>query len=116
MANTIPLHPDTWDIYLDANGNLELTNPDSSIAQDVASAVRTFEGECWYDTTLGMPYFQSILGKSPPNSLVVSNIRDQALTINGVNSVNVVGVGLNGRNLKGVIVLNSPNNPVTVTI
>jgi hypothetical protein len=28
----------------------------------VASAVRTFQGECWYDTTLGVPYFQNILG------------------------------------------------------
>ena len=116
MANTIPLHPDTWDIYLDANGNLELTDPDSSIAQDVASSVRTFEGECWYNNTLGMPYFQAIFGKSPPNSLVVSNIRDQAFTIVGVNTVNVVGVGLQGRTIRGVIVINAPTNPITVTI
>lgn len=116
MANTIPLDTSTWDIFLNAAGNLSLTDPDSSIAQDVASAVRTFQGECWYDNTLGMPYFQAIFGKSPPNSFVVSNIKTQAFTIPGVNSVNVVGAGLQGRNFKGVIVLNAPQSPITVTI
>lgn len=112
---SIPLNS-TWDIYLDAAGNLSLMDNDSSIAQDVASAVRTFDGECWYNNTLGMPYFQSIFGKSPPNSFVVSNIETQAFTVTGVNSVNVVGVGLKDRNITGVIVLNAPNNPITVTI
>lgn len=116
MAKSIPLNTSTWDIFLDAAGNLSLTDNDSSIAQDVASAVRTFKGECYFNNTLGMPYFESIFGKAPPNSFVTSNIKQQAFTISGVNSVNVVGIGLQGRTLKGVIVLNSPNSPITVTI
>lgn len=116
MANSIPLNTSTWDIGLDAAGDLTLLDPDSSIAQDVASAVRTFQGECWYNNTLGMPYFQAIFGRAPPNSFVVNNIKTQAMTVVGVNSVNVLGAGLQGRNFKGVIVLNAPQSPVTVTI
>lgn len=116
MAKSIPLKTDTWDIFLDSAGNLSLTDNDSSIAQDVASSVRTFEGECWYNTTLGMPYFQAIFGKSPPNSFVVASIKEQAFTVDAVNSVNVVNAGLQGRNFKGVIVVNAPQSPITVTI
>lgn len=35
MALTLPL-TDDWDITLDPAGNLRLTDPDRSIAQDVA--------------------------------------------------------------------------------
>lgn len=116
MALSIPLKTDVWDIYLDSNGDMFLGDNDSSIAQDVASSVRTFEGECWYNNTLGMPYFQSIFGQNPPSSFVIDNIKTQAFTIDGVNSINVLGVGLQDRDLKGVIVINAPQSPITVTI
>jgi len=48
---TLPLNTQTWDLELDSNGNLSLTDPDYSIAQDVASAIRTFLGECLYSAT-----------------------------------------------------------------
>jgi hypothetical protein len=114
MALSIPLNPVTWDIYLDGNGNLELTDNDSSIAQDVACSIRTFEGEVWYNNVLGMPYFQAIFGKNPPHSFLTSNIQEQALTCPDVTSVNVVGIGLDGRTLKGVVVVNAPNSPIQV--
>lgn len=115
MSLTLPLKT-TWDIYLNAAGDLFLADQDSSIAQDVASSVKTFEGECWYNNTLGMPYFQAIFGRAPPNSFVVDNIKKQAFTIDDVVSVNVQGIGLKNRNVSGVIVINAPTNPITVTI
>lgn len=51
-----------WDLVIDGSGNLAIATGGAAIAQDVASAVRTFQGECWYDTSLGVPYFQGILG------------------------------------------------------
>lgn len=50
----------SWDLTLDGAGNIAVGDSDISIAQDVASACRTFLGECWYDNSLGMPYWQSI--------------------------------------------------------
>lgn len=115
MANTLPLNLDIWDLELDAAGNLNLTTPDASIAQDVASAIRTFLGECWYDTTLGLPYFGTILGQYPPPSLIISKIEQAALTIATVLTVKVVGLGLTAqRVLTGTVVVTSSSSTVPV--
>ena len=63
LALTNPTDLSGWDLYLDVNGNIAVRSGGIALAQDVASAVRTFQGECWYDSTLGVPYFQNILGK-----------------------------------------------------
>lgn len=108
MAKTLPLDPVAWDLVLDSAGNLNLADPDTSIAQGVASAIRTFLGECWYNVNLGMPYFQDILGKNPPASLLVANIETQAETIDGVDSVRVISLRLVNRQLAGTVIINSP--------
>lgn len=69
----------TWDICLDANGNWAIADAPYSLAQDVASAVRTFLGEAWYDTTLGVDYFGQIFGKTPQLSLLQGLIVNAAL-------------------------------------
>lgn len=81
MPKSLPLNLQTWDLQLDAYGNLSLQEEAASIAQDVACAIRTFQGECRYNVSLGMPYFQSILGKLPAGSFVVAAIQQQAYTI-----------------------------------
>jgi len=115
---TLPLNTQTWDLELDSNGNLSLTDPDYSIAQDVASAIRTFIGECWYGVTLGMPYFQSILGKLPPASYITNMLEKAALTVPGVVSVTVVSLGLNkNRQLTGsvIVVSTDTNTPIVAS-
>lgn len=113
---TLPLTISTWDLVLDGSGNLTLTDDDYSIAQDVASAVKTFMGEAWYNTGLGMPYFQTILGQNPPASLVSAKIKGQALTIVDVTSVKTLALRLNKRVLTGTIVVTSTstNAPIVV--
>ena len=88
--NTLLLDQTTWDLVLDVNGNIALAGWPYSIAQDVASAVRTFLGECWFDTTQGIPYWQQTLGNYPPPSFVKQAIENAALTVPNVASVNVV--------------------------
>lgn len=115
MAKTLPLSAD-WDLTLDPAGNLLLTDPDTSLAQDVASAIRTFLGECWYDTTLGLPYFQAILGQHPPRSLVVSKIVQEALRVPDVATAAVTFLGLKDRALTGVVRITSTANPAPITV
>lgn len=116
MAKTLPLSQTGWDLVLDAAGNLSLTDPDASIAQDVASAIRTFAGECWYDTTLGMPYFQSILGQTPPASLVTAKVQQAALSVPDVASASVVSLSLTNRVLSGTVTVTSTFNPTPITV
>lgn len=83
---TLLLDRDAWDLVLDSSGNIALGNDPYSRAQDVASACRTFLAECWYDTTLGIPYFSEILGELPPVELINAHMERQALTVPGVVS------------------------------
>lgn len=100
---TLLLDQTSWDLVLDANGNIALAGAPYSIAQDVASAIRTFLGECWYDTSQGLPYFQQVFGKYPPLSYVKQLIVNAALSVPNVASAQVVFSGLKDRVLTGQI-------------
>ncbi len=45
-----------WDLTVDTTGNIAVASNPYSMAQDAASAIRTFQGEVYYDTTLGIPF------------------------------------------------------------
>jgi hypothetical protein len=74
-----------------------------SIAQDVASAVKVFAGELWYDTRQGIPYLENILGHSPPTQYIKAQIEKTALTVPGVVSARCLLANLKGRALSGQI-------------
>lgn len=82
--DTLLLDVESWDLSLDANGNIALVGPAYSLAQDVASAIKLFSGELWYDTTKGIPYFSDVLAQLPPLSLFVRYLEDAALSVPGV--------------------------------
>lgn len=94
--NTLLLDPDTWDLTINAAGNIATASLDApvdadrraayALAQDAASAIRTFKGECWYNTTVGVPYWEQILGKTPPLALLKQRFVEAALTVPGVVS------------------------------
>jgi hypothetical protein len=83
---TLLLDQTAWDLVLDSHGNIAVADPPYAQAQDVASAVRLFKGELWYNTEKGVPYFTEILGQSPPISLIKQLIERAALTVPGVVS------------------------------
>lgn len=86
--DTFLLDTDNWDLVLDSNGNWAIASPPYAVAQDVASAIKTFQGEVYYDSTLGVPYTQEILGEQPPLNVVVSDIEAAALAVPGVVTAN----------------------------
>ena len=84
---TLKLDPVTWDLTVDAFGNIAVADRPLAIAQDVASACRLFLGELWYDTTQGLPYWESILGKTPSSGFLMAKFAEAALTVPGVVDV-----------------------------
>lgn len=88
--NTLLLTQAQWDLCIDSAGNIAMAAPPYALAQDVASAVRTFKAEVWYDTTLGIPYFEDVLGHLPPVSLFKQLIVDEALSVSGVVSAQCI--------------------------
>lgn len=90
--NTLLLDQTLWDFVLDASGNIAVASAPYAVAQDVASACRTVLGECYYNTTLGVPYLTVVLGQLPPLSYVKAQLQTAALTVPGcTNPVVYIG-------------------------
>ena len=88
--NTLLLNTETWDLTINSAGNLAVTTGLYALAQDVASACRTFLGEAWYDTTLGIPYTDRILGYLPPVSFLQAQFEGQGKLVPQVGAVKAI--------------------------
>lgn len=101
--STLLLDTVSWDLTVDASGNIAIAGPPYSVAQDVASAVRTFLGDAYYDQTYGIDYLGTILGKAPPLSVFTAAIEAAALTVPGVVSAMCTVTGFQGRKVTGQV-------------
>lgn len=79
--DTLLLDQATWDLTLDASGNMAVASNPYSIAQDAGSALKLFRGELWYDTTKGIPYFEQVLGSQPPVAFLKAKFVTAALSV-----------------------------------
>lgn len=100
---TLLLDRSEWDLLLDARGNIAVADEPYSLAQDGASAVKTFAGECYWNTALGVPYLSQILGKNIPLALLKQFLIDAALTVPDVVSAQVFVSALAQRTLSGQV-------------
>lgn len=78
ITKSMLLETETWDLSLDASGNIAATQNPYAVAQDAACACSTFLGEAWYDTTLGIPYYERILGHWPGSQLINTKMAAEA--------------------------------------
>lgn len=102
---TLLLDRTLWDLVIDANGNIAAADEPYRIAQDVASAVKLFAGELYYDTTKGVPYFNNILGQRPSSAYITAQIEQAAATVPGVSSAVCTFNTFDGRQLTGQITI-----------
>lgn len=102
--DTLLLDRSTWDLLLDAEGNIAVASGGYAIGQDIASAVRVFLGECYYNTAAGLPYMQNILGRGQVISVFESQVVETALAVPGCADARCIVSGLGpDRRLTGVI-------------
>lgn len=104
-----------WDLVVDSSRNLAVARGGVALAQDVASAVRTFRGEQWYDATLGVPYFQNVLGQRVSLQFVKQAIVAAGMRVPNVASITcfLTGPGL-GRAVGGQLQITSADGQVVV--
>jgi len=95
---------DTWDLTVDAAGNMALApmTPPDNLAQDAASAVRTWLGEEYWNTQIGIPW-QTILGSVPNLPLLKQQLVNAALTVPGVATAIVFLSSFDNRAISGQI-------------
>lgn len=101
--DTLLLDPSAWDLTVDGSRNIASATGSYAMAQDAASAIRTFQGEVYYNTTLGVPYWQVILGRWPPISLMKSAFISAAMTVPGVVSAKCFLSGVTDRTVNGQV-------------
>ena len=101
--NTMLLDRGVWDLCLDSSGNVAMASDPYALAQDVASAIKLFAGELWYDTTKGVPYWGQILGEMPPIPLIKAKLIAAALTVPGIVSATCYIESIIVRTVKGQV-------------
>lgn len=101
--NTLLLDQDAWDLVLDSNGNIALASDPYSVSQDVASALKLFKGELYYQEDKGVPYFEDILGQLPPISLLTKHLEDAALSVPTVVSAQCTITSFEDRQVVGQV-------------
>ena len=102
MAQTLLLSAN-WGLTLDAFGNIAVADPDYSLAQDAASAIQTYLGECYFDTTIGVPWLTQILGQPLNLALLKQQLIIAALTVPGIASAQVFISSFANRTISGQV-------------
>lgn len=105
--DTLLLDTVEWDLVLDINGNIALARQPYSLAQDAAGAIKTFLGEVYYDTQLGVPYMTQILGKQPSIALLKAQFVAAAMAVPDVASAKVFITSIADRIVSGQVQVTS---------
>jgi hypothetical protein len=77
-------------------GQLQVLSGPDALAQKIAVRLRTFLGEWIFDTGLGTPWFQNILGTRRREALVQSILRSRIENTQGVVRVLSLNVAIDG--------------------
>jgi hypothetical protein len=84
----------THDLLL-KDGKLLLTEGASQRAQQIKIALLTFLGEWEFDTSIGIPYLEQILVKTPNKFRVEAILRKKILAVQGVRRITAFGLDIN---------------------
>ena len=100
---TLLLDQSAWDLVIDSAGNIAVGHSPYALAQDVASAIRLFKSELWYNQNDGIPYFETVLGHLPPVSLLAQYVEEAALSVPEVVSAQLIITSFKDRNVQGQV-------------
>src|SRR5574344_301729 len=99
---------DNWDLFVDAKGDLSVTDKNSkdyAIAQNVANAFRLFSNDAYYFTDEGIPHFLIELKKDAKFNILKSRLKSTAKKIDGVQDCEIKLLKIEDRSLIGVAML-----------
>lgn len=105
--NSLYLDPSAWDLVLDSSGNIAVASNPYALAQNAASAIRTFLGEVYYNTTIGVPYMNGMLGVKPNFAFIKAQLVAAAESVAEVASAVVYITSFSHRNIAGQVQITS---------
>ena len=80
------LQDSTGDLVF-TNNQLTFVDGADQVKQSIIQRFRTFAGEWFLDTSLGIPYFQNVLVKNPNLTLIESYFKNELWAVPGVLSI-----------------------------
>lgn len=86
QGRDLALDPQTGDLLLTA-GDLSLVSDLEAIRQEILIRLQFLRGSWFLDTTAGLPYFESILVKSPNLAAIRTLFNNEILSVTGVNAI-----------------------------
>ncbi len=110
---TLLLDPQTWDLLITSSHDIAVAGAPYAQAQSAANAIRLFEGEDYYDTTRGVPYWEQILGHWPPVSLMKALFVKAALTVPFVKSAQCFIESIQDRRPKGQVLITNDDGAIS---
>lgn len=116
MAASLLLDVVAWDLCLDARGNWALAADPYAVVQNVATACRLVQGEAYYDTTRGVPYFPDIFGGPYAPQLIKSDMEAMAGMVAGVEEATCYLSALTDRSLSGQVQVQTAYGPLTASV
>lgn len=100
-----------WDIQLNSIGDLDIVENEYDISQTVSTAIKLFRGDFIYNEMLGIPYFNGeILGGLRNVVDLEPYIIEEAMRIEGVESVELEDIEIKNRNLKANVKVEVKND------
>jgi hypothetical protein len=97
------------DLYLDADGNISVSYDLQAVLEECSEAAKTLLGELIFNTSVGVPYAQTVWSGVPNISQFTSALRQTLLSVPEVNEVLSIVTGRTAATIHA-----APNQP-TVT-
>lgn len=102
---TLLLNPQTWDLLVASSGDIAVASAPYAQAQNAACAIKLFLGEDYYDIQRGVPYWEQVLGRWPPVSLMKALFIQAAMTVPFVKSAQCFIESIEDRRPKGQVLV-----------
>jgi len=85
----------THDIVIASNGELQMLDGARRVAQQIKVTLLAFLGEWFLDVDFGVPYFESILVKTPRWAAINAILRAKIIDVPGVQRVRRLDLDFN---------------------
>lgn len=81
-----------WDLQVGSDGSLKMARGALAVAQNVSCECKCFKGGCLYFQDHGIDWFTDALGQKLKKTVISARIREAALAVDGVSTVDSVTV------------------------
>jgi hypothetical protein len=100
-----------------SSGGLKVIDGAQQVLQQIRSNLRTFLGEYFLDTSLGVPYIQTIFAKGTGQGVIEGLLKQQILGVDGVIQINSFTLTLDNKSRLGTLNFSvlTTNGVVTAT-